>query len=103
MHKATWLLMAVLLALGLTSCHDNTTAPRVGAAIPAAPRGLRSITGDQSVTLEWLANTEAGITGYRVYQDTSATPDGPYYRVGTTAATTYVVTGLTRNAGPKRY
>jgi hypothetical protein len=91
MHKATWLL-AALLAVGLTSCHDNTSAPR--AVPPAAPRGLRSTTGDQSVILDWLANTEAGITGYRVYQDSSATPDGPYYRIGTTAGTSYLVTGL---------
>ncbi len=90
MHKATWLLAAVL-ALGLTSCHDNMTAPR---AAPAAPRGLYSVTGDQSVTLRWLSNTESGITGYRVYRDTSATPDGPYYQVGTTSGISFVVTGL---------
>jgi hypothetical protein len=91
MHKATWLLAAVL-ALGLAGCRDNTTAPR--AVPPAAPRGLYSVTGDQSVSLSWLANTEPGISGYRVYQDTSATPDGPYYRVGTTTGTSYRVDGL---------
>jgi hypothetical protein len=90
MHKATWLL-AVLLAIGLTSCHDNTTAPVVAA--PAAPRGLYSITGDRIVTLRWLANTEPRITGYRVYQSDSAT-SRPYVRVGATAETFFIVTGL---------
>ena len=91
MHKATWLL-AALLAVGLMSCRDNTTAPR--AVPPAAPRGLYSITGDQSDTLRWLSNTEAGITGYRVYVSTCATTC-PYDRVGATTGTSFVVTALT--------
>ena len=91
MHKARWLL-AALLALGLASCRDNTTAPR--AVPPAAPRGLYSTTGDQSVTLRWLANTEAGVAGYRVYQSTCATTC-PYTRIGTSTGTSFLVTGLT--------
>ena len=90
MHKATWMLVA-LLALGIAGCNDNTTAPHIP---PAAPRGLFSVTGDQGVTLHWLANTERGISGYRVYQSTCATTC-PYDRVGITTGTSYAVTGLT--------
>jgi hypothetical protein len=89
MHKATWLL-AALMVIGLTSCRDNTTAPHPA---PAAPRGLYSVTGDQSVTLHWLANTEGGLSGYRVYESTCATTC-PYERIGSTASTSFQVTGL---------
>jgi hypothetical protein len=90
MHKAKWLI-AALLALGLVSCRDNTTAPR--AVPPAAPRGLYSTTGDQSVTLRWLANTETNVAGYRIYQSTCATTC-PYTRIGTSTGTSFLVTGL---------
>lgn len=85
---------SALLALAIAGCHDDTTRP---ATPPAAPRGLYSVTGDSSVTLRWLANTEGNITGYHIYQATCA--DGsscPYERVGTVSAgtTTFVVTGL---------
>ena len=46
MRKAYWLL-AALVAVGLTGCFDNNTAPHVVATPPAAPRGLYSVTGDQ--------------------------------------------------------
>lgn len=94
-------LFAVLaLALGafvLAGC-DDSTSPR-DTTPPAAPRGLYSTTGDQQVTLRWLANTESDVIGYRIYSSTCATGSScPYDRVGTSTGTTFVVTGLTNGA-----
>jgi hypothetical protein len=95
MRKAIPMLL-VLAALGLTGCQDNTTAPSHDVTAPAAPRGLYSITGDGQVTLQWLANTESDLAGYRVYEAPCATGNScPYDRVGATSATQFVVGGLT--------
>lgn len=94
MHKVIPILL-VLAALGLSGCSDSTTAPR-DVTPPAAPRGVFSVTGDGQVTLQWLANTEADVAGYRVYWAPCASGTScPYDRIGTTAATQFVVTGLT--------
>lgn len=87
-------LLALFLGLAVAGCND-TTKP---ATPPAAPRGLYSVTGDHTVTLHWLPNTEGNVTGYRIYEATCA--DGstcPYDRVGTAgaSATSFTVTGLT--------
>jgi hypothetical protein len=87
-------LPALLAIVALTGCNDST-APR-DTTPPAAPRGLYGVTGDQTVTLYWLANTESDVAGYRIYM--ADCPDGqscPYSRVGTTGLTSFAVTGLT--------
>ena len=92
-------LLLPLMALGilLGGCSEKTTAPSIP---PAAPRGLFSITGDNEVTLIWLANTEADVVGYRIYQSPCGEPDCPYTRVAALPAPAgaeyveYVVTGL---------
>ena len=93
-------LLLPLMALGilLGGCSEKTTtAPTIP---PAAPRGLFSITGDQEVTLIWLANTEADVVGYRIYQSPCGELDCPYTRVAALPAPAgaeyveYVVTGL---------
>src|SRR5262249_35444434 len=62
---------------------------------PAAPRGLFSVTGDGQVMLQWLANTESDLAGYRVYQSPCASGPGcPYDRIGATSATQFVAPGL---------
>lgn len=89
----------VLVGLVLAGCGDETTTrPRVP---PAAPRGLFSVTGDGTVRLVWMANTETDVVGYRVYQAPCASGSScPYTRIGTVSApageeyVTYVVTGL---------
>jgi len=91
--------LGALLTLALAGCHD-TTETRLPP--PAAPRGLYSVTGDQQVTLHWLANTEGDVSGYRIYEASCASGSGcPYDRIGTTNGTSYVVTGLTN--GQTRY
>jgi hypothetical protein len=94
-------LLLSLMTLGILvgGCSEKTTAP---IAPPAAPRGLFSVTGDHRVTLVWLANTEADLTGYRIYEAPCARGDScPYRPIAALPATAtgtyvqYVVTGLT--------
>lgn len=102
MRKAIPILVA-LAALGLAGCDDtgNTTAPH-DITPPAAPRGVYSVTGDQQVTLNWLANTEPDVAGYRLYEGPCASGTNcPYDRIGATSATQFVVTGLSN--GVTRY
>lgn len=89
-------IMIILLAsvTVLAGCRDEVTAPR-DQTPPAAPRGLRSVTGDHTAYLSWLDNTEPDVAGYRIYQASCATGSGcPYDRIGTTGGTTFTATGL---------
>lgn len=97
MQKPWIILTAGAVILG--GCHDET-APR-DLAPPAAPRGLYSVTGDQSATLHWLGNTEGDLSGYRVYIGDCPDLSCPYSRVGSTVSTSFTVTGLTN--GQTRY
>jgi hypothetical protein len=94
MRQAITILM-VLAALAVSGCDDTTTAPH-DVTPPAAPRGFYSITGDGQVSLQWLANTEPDVQGYRLYASPCASGTScPYDRIGATSATQFVVTGLT--------
>jgi hypothetical protein len=91
--RLTSLLLGLALAATLAGCHDSTspTFP------PAAPRGVYSVTGDGSVTLHWLPNTEGNIVGYRIYEASCANGSScPYNRVGAVGAdaSSFVVTGM---------
>lgn len=95
MNRALAILIGAFVLLA--GC-DDTTAPR-DLKPPAAPRGLYSTTGDHSVVLEWLPNTEHDVAGYRVYTSVCASgPECPYERIGTTTDTRYVVSGLANGA-----
>lgn len=92
--RTQWMLLTAAL-IGMSGCHDETTAPR-DLTPPAAPRGFASVTGDHTVYLSWLANTEGDVAGYRIYQSPCASGPGcPYTRIATTSGTTFTVTGLT--------
>ena len=94
MRLAFSFLMA-LVAAGVAGCDETTTAPR-DVYPPAAPRGLYSVTGDGEVRLEWLPNTEGDVAGYRVYMaPCESGTTCPYDRIGSTAASQFVATGLT--------
>lgn len=95
------LLIPTVLAATLVAGCNDTTRPR-DVTPPAAPRGVTSVTGDGTVYLYWLANTEPDVTLYRVYEAPCASgPDCPYDRVGSTSGTSFTVTGLTN--GETRY
>lgn len=68
---AWWAVLLILpLALFGVACDcddDDCVRCRVDDEPPAAPRGLFSITGDEEVTLVWLANTESDLEGYDVW------------------------------------
>jgi hypothetical protein len=99
MRKLIPILLAAA-ALGIAGCNDSTSPRDVSP--PAAPRGLFSVTGDGSVKLSWLANTEGDLAGYRVYEAGCASGSNcPYDRIGATQATQMVVGGLTN--GTTRY
>jgi hypothetical protein len=90
----TWFLLIGAI-VGLAGCNDGTS-PR-DLSPPAAPRGLRSVTGDGTAYLSWLGNTESDVAGYRVYQSTCDAPGCQYLLVGSTArgTTNFAVTSLT--------
>jgi hypothetical protein len=96
------LLALMLLGILLAGCSEKTTAPVIHP--PAAPRGLFSVTGDTEVTLVWLANTEADVVGYRIYEGPCGGLDCEYTRIAAIPAPAgaeyveYVVTGLANGA-----
>src|SRR5258705_5796772 len=100
--RGTLLLLVAMLAL--SGCNDET-APR-DVNPPAAPRGFRSVTGDNTVYLSWLANTESDVAGYRIYQAPCASGSScPYTRIGSVSGgtvTDFTGTGLT-NRGTAYY
>jgi hypothetical protein len=63
------LLVLAIAALTLSGCNDDEDCICCGPDTrpPAAPRGLYSITGDEEITLVWLANTEPDLAGYYVW------------------------------------
>jgi hypothetical protein len=88
-----WLLLITAVA-GLSGCRDETTAPR-DLSPPAAPRGFHTVTGDHTVYLNWLDNTERDVAGYRIYQAPCASGSNcPYTRIGATESTDFTVSGL---------
>jgi len=92
------MLGTLLAAILLPGCYDSTLAPR-DVTPPAAPRGVYSVTGDTQVTFHWLANTEADVAGYNIYDSPCANGPGcPYSLVGTTVGTSFVVSGLGNGA-----
>lgn len=86
------ILLAAAAVLG--GCRNDPTAPR-DLTPPAAPRGLRSVTGDHTAYLSWLGNTESDVAGYRIYEGPCAGGSGcPYDRIGSTGGTTFTASGL---------
>lgn len=67
-------------------CYYDHTAPRI-------PRGVHSVTGDESVRLSWEPSPDYDIAGYGVYWNDE--PGGYYERISTTTESNFVVRNLT--------
>ncbi len=80
-------------------CLFGTTCGPADLIAPAAPLGLISTPGAGTVTLDWQANTEPDLVGYRVFRST--TTGGPYSSItpslvaGTQLTDAAVVEGTT--------
>lgn len=59
---------------------------------PQVPSGVRSVTGDGSVRLEWIPSRDPDVVGYGVYWNDE--PYGYYERLGTTSSPGFTVWGL---------
>ncbi len=78
-------ILAAALLAGLAGCNDDDDCVCCGPDLtaPASPRGLYSITGDDKVTLVWLANTEPDLESYGIWWSTAY--DGEYHLLATVA------------------
>ncbi len=59
------ILKSVVLAAFLTGCEQHTEY--VDVTPPAPPQGITTVTGDRTVRLYWVRNTEPDLAGYHVY------------------------------------
>lgn len=80
----SWLRLALALPLlvAVAGCDwddDECGCPVGDHDAPAAPRDLYSVTGDERVTLAWLANTELDVEGYYLWWSESYA--GPYHLI----------------------
>jgi endoglucanase len=74
---------------GVKSEMTNPTPSNIF-VLPAKPTGLKITEATGSVTLNWDANSETDLTGYRVYRSTSTGTEGT--KLATLTAATYVDT-----------
>lgn len=89
----------VAVVIALAGCSVNEPVVVRDTVPPAAPRALYSVTGDGSVTLRWVRNSESDLVGYRVY--IAPAYAGPYTSLGTVATASDVIGGLAN--GTTRY
>ncbi len=90
-----------ILMLVLTGCNDTKTVYIVAPDTepPAAPRGVTSTTGDGQVWVDWIANGESDLAGYKVWRASEAAGQagGPYTRIATVnkSTTTFIDQNVT--------
>jgi hypothetical protein len=79
-----YLLVILAITMMISCCKvcEPDTEP------PAVPRGVRSITGDEAIYLQWYENAEEDLAGYKVYRGYSATG---YFEYLETVLTPYFV------------
>jgi hypothetical protein len=88
--RGSALALLALVALIAAGCSDNDGPVAVVDSVPPAPpQAVKTVTGDDRVTLSWVRNTEPDLAGYRVYRGTTGY-DGPFDPLGTTAAIGWV-------------
>ena len=68
MKRTFLVVLMVLLFLGIQGCEKKTTET-VPAETLSPPLGLKSITGDEKITLLWYtSNYESDLDGYKIYK-----------------------------------
>ena len=87
--RGTIVALLAVFALGAAGCVDDGPIVIRDQVAPAKPQAVKTVTGDERVTLSWVRNTESDLAGYRVYRGTTSY-DGPFLPLGTTGSTTYV-------------
>ncbi|MDE0556430.1 MAG: fibronectin type III domain-containing protein [Candidatus Poribacteria bacterium] len=60
------ILLLTILFVGISGCYIDTNES--DGEPPAIPRGVRTITGDEQVVIEWYPNGEFDLAGYRVWR-----------------------------------
>jgi hypothetical protein len=93
--KRGTILLAAVLAGSAWGCSED----KRDVTPPTPPRGVFSVTGDQSAAIHWLSNTEGDLAGYHVYfSDCPGGPGCPFQRIGTTSQEDFVAGGLANGA-----
>ena len=75
------IVLVLSLGLVLVSCKERDTIP------PGPPRGITTISLDNAVQLDWLANTEPDVAGYRIWISNSY--NGTYTEIGAVNGTQF--------------
>ena len=70
--KILTLLLAALICGGISGCYIDTDDDRDNEP-PAVPRGVRTITGDEQVIIQWYPNGEYDLAGYQVWRGRDGT------------------------------
>ena len=66
-------LFFVMLLGNISGCYVDTSTSNTDDEPPATPRGVRTITGDEQVTVEWYPNAEYDLAGYTVWRGRNST------------------------------
>ena len=67
---------------------------------PASPRGIKTVSLDNAIEIQWFHNTEPDLKGYNIW--VSAEYEGPYTLIATTSDVTFVDNGV-RNGQTSYY
>ena len=93
--KRAILILVILVGLVLifVSCEKKVYVVEPDNTPPSSPKGVYSVTGDQTVYIYWEGNDERDFSKYRIYW--SLDPDDPFEYLGSTRDSEYVDQGLT--------
>lgn len=83
------LLTVITFIIFMLSGCDNLAV--IDTTPPASPRGIRTTSLDNAIQIDWLANTEPDVAGYRIL--VSDRYDGKYLQIGSTNLTRFTDKG----------
>ena len=92
MKRKISLAVLILGAVMIVGCEDERCCFRPDYEPPAMPRGVTSVTGDQTVYLFWYPNTEHDLAGYNIY--VGSEPEGYYTLIASTSSANFVDDGV---------